>query len=135
MEYDLFEHQKELLRKMVAALKAGCGPDFMGASGFGNGGIVLIGKNGRQEQIECNSDDLAALNREGLVEMSRFASGSIRPRTVLAVDNNFAVAASPVPASPSIGSLTQNIYGQSIQNAIGNSANQRKARLSTFSQS
>jgi len=111
-EYNLFDHQKDLLRTMVAAYRRGCGPDFMSMSNSMFTGIVLIAKNGLREQIECDTSDLAALDKEGLIQLTTFNSGAISPRALRVVDDNFASSENSSWAKPSIGNLTQNIYGQ-----------------------
>jgi hypothetical protein len=123
-EDSLFDHQKDLLREMVRAYKAGCGPDFMPVGNSMFSGIVLIGKNGRQQQIQCAASDLAALEREGLIQLTTVSSGTMTPRAIRAVDGNFASSESPAPSPISIGNIVQHLHGATVQNAIGSSITQ-----------
>jgi len=95
-DYNLFDHQKELLRQMVHAFEKGCRTDF---SIFQNSmfvGVAFDGPN-LHEQVACDVGDLVALNREGLIELHSRAGGSIMPRAVEAVRNDFVRRSGRVP--------------------------------------
>jgi hypothetical protein len=117
-DYNLFDHQKDLLRQMVRAFQKGCRADF---SIFQNSmfvGVAFDGPN-LHEQVACDVGDLVALNREGLIELHSRDGGSIMPRAMDAVRNDFVRQSEHVPAAG------VHIHGGNVSFQIGdgNTAN------------
>jgi hypothetical protein len=121
-EVRLFDRQKAIVRDMVAAFEKAGTAEFMIFHIVGFDGVIFDVNGDDGSRVACSAADLLMLDKAGLISIVSRDSGSLEPLAVELVRQNFSAPTASPPVT--IGSLVQNVHGGSMQNVIGNGANQ-----------